>query len=237
MVSIVDQQRKEGKKKTLVLEEQLCAYCRTPPIPSKEIKRTKKLMEAGNASAFNYLAGLYSTGMHGLPRDMAKACELWLKAGELGCATSYSYLCLGNHYRDGNGVEMDKKKMVHCYELAAMGGYLDARHNLGVLDWEAGIHHQDMDEKRAMYYSDRAVKHFLLAARAGHKGSLNNVKHIFMHGNGEVTKDEYTNTLRAYQESHDEMNSDARVKAAELDHTVDREVFLIIARNEEMVQF
>ena len=31
--------------------------------------------------------------------------------------------------------------------------------------------------------------------------------------NGKVTKDEYANTIRAYQKAHDEMNSDERDKA------------------------
>ena len=50
--------------------------------------------------------------------------------------------------------------------------------------------------------------------RAGYKKSLDAVKAGFM--NGIITKDEYANILRAYQQRHDEMKSDTRDKAEEL---------------------
>ena len=42
----------------------LCAYCRTPPVESEEeeVNRVKKLMEKGNALAFHVLAGHYRDG-------------------------------------------------------------------------------------------------------------------------------------------------------------------------------
>ena len=54
----------------------------------------------------------------------------------------------------------------------------------------------------------RAYKHFMLAARAGYKPSLDELKDGYM--DGIVTKDEYANTLRAYQQRYDEMKSDDR---------------------------
>ena len=62
--------------------------------------------------------------------------------------------------------------------------------------------------------SDRAYKHFTLAARAGKKDSVDSLKNGYMMGI--CTKDEYENTLRAYQERHDEMKSDDRDKAEAL---------------------
>ena len=49
-----------------------------------------------------------------------KGYELYLRAGELGCHEAYCNL--GISYDDGLGVEMDKKKAKHYYELAAMNG-------------------------------------------------------------------------------------------------------------------
>jgi len=57
----------------------------------------------------------------------------------------------------------------------------------------------------------RAYKHFVLAAKAGFKKSLDKVKDGYM--NGDVTKDEYENALRAYQQQQDEMKSEERDKA------------------------
>jgi len=175
----------------------LCALCRTPGATSEEeeIERVKKLMDRGNARAFHQLAGAYTLGIYGMPQDRQRANELNLKAGELGCTVAY--YCLGNSYLEGDGVEVDTKKAKYYYELAAMGGNVIARHNVGYLEMKAGNLH-------------RAMKHFLLAARAGYKDALDAVKDGFMHKI--VTKDDYANTLRAYQKALDDMKSDMRDK-------------------------
>ena len=203
-------------------DDSLCAFCRTPGAKSyeEEVARAKKLMEKGNADAYYMLANYYDCGTMGMPQDRTKANELYLKAGELGCAEAY--FNLGYSYNYGEGVEIDKKKAKYFYELAAIRGDLSARHNLGVLEKQTGNLH-------------RAMKHFILAARAGHEGSLNAVKEGFMHcvlvakaGHKEslavkkgfmagiVTKDDYASTLRAYQTRQDETKSDARDRAIEL---------------------
>jgi TPR repeat protein len=184
----------------------LCPFCKTMPprSPEEEVKRVMKLTEKGNAYAFNHLAGCYERGILGLPQDMARANELLLKAGELGCAAAY--FNLGVVYTQGRGVEVDKKKAKHYYELAAINGSLHARHNLGCAESRAGNY-------------QRAFKHFTLAASAGYEKSLDGVKGGFM--DGHVTKEEYESTLREYQKSQDEMKSDARGKA-------------LAARNERM---
>ena len=121
---------------------------------------------------------------------------MYLKAGELGCAAAYYNL--GQSYREGTGVEVDEKKAKYYYELAAMGGDIMARNSLAAMEGNAGN-------------NERAKKHLILAAKAGFKISLVNVKEYFMQGI--VTKDEYANTLRAHQKSLDEMKSDIRDKA------------------------
>ena len=157
-------------------------------------------MDKGNGWAFNVLGGCYDEGRHGLPQDDQKAVELYLKAGELDCAEAYYKL--GLIYSNGDGVEVDKKKAKHYFELAAMGGDAAARNNLGCSERQAGNDH-------------RAIKHMIMAAKAGDELSLNTVKHCFMHGI--ITKDEYANTLRAHHERQKEMKSDARDKAAASD--------------------
>ena len=109
---------------------------------------------------------------------------------------------LGNSYYEGRGVEVDKKKSRHFYELAAMNGSVYARNNLGFVEDEAGN-------------NTRAMKHYILAAKAGFKLSLDRVKEGFM--DDIVTKDEYANTLRAHQQRCDEMKSKDRDKAIEFE--------------------
>ena len=96
----------------------LCPFCKTPPAESdaENVERTKKLMEKGNADAFKQIAGLYADGTYGMPQDRAKANELYLKAGELGCADAY--FNLGRAYRLGRGVEINEKKAACSYLLS-----------------------------------------------------------------------------------------------------------------------
>ena len=176
----------------------LCAFCRMPDAKSDDerIKQIKKLMDKGNAEAFNNLAGWYAEGSYGLPQDLQKANELYLKAGKLGCAVSYYNL--GISYLYGDRVQADRKKAKHYFELAAIGGHVLARHNSGCLEGDTG------NERRAM-------KHFMISAKGGCEQSLDFVKQGFMEN--KVSKVEYANTLRAYHERQREMKSDQREKA------------------------
>ena len=168
------------------------------------IVRLFKLMDNGNADAYHQLACYYASGTNGMPQNRAKANELWLKAGELGCAEAYSRL--GYSYANGMGVGRDEQKAKHYWELAAMNGNVKSRYNLGLFEGKAGNH-------------QRAKKHFIVAARAGHPESLDVVKKGFMEGYAtkeEYTKEEYAGTLRAYHESQTEMKSEARDEASAL---------------------
>ena len=195
--AVIDGDYERGKKKEDI---GLCPFCRLPAPHSdeEEVARVKKLMENGNAVAYNQLAGFYDGGLMGLPQDYTKANELYLKAGELGCAAAY--FNLGVNYKNGNGMDVDKKKAKYYYELAAMGGDLDARYNLGCMEGQAGN-------------EQRAYKHVVVAAKSGHKEALDKVKEGFKVGM--IAKDEYEQALRAYHERHVEMKSKARDKAVE----------------------
>ena len=186
---------KRGKKSD---ELGMCAFCREMPASSDEaiIERYKKLMEKGNADAYHQLGGYYGAGTMGFPQDWTKAMELWRKAGELGCAGGNSHL--GELYDKGMGVVVDKKKANHYYELAAMGGDVCARHNLGCKEYNASNY-------------QRAYKHYMIAAQSGYNVSLDEVKEGFMRGF--VAKDEYEQTLRIYQKRVDAETSDTRSEA------------------------
>ena len=61
--------------------------------------------------------------------DYTKALAYWHRAAELGL--SEAYCSIGYAYDHGEGVEVDKKKAEHYFELAAMKGHVKARDNLG----------------------------------------------------------------------------------------------------------
>ena len=179
----------------------LCPFCRTPtPYQEELVEQYKKRMEVDDAEGIRNLGGCYSDGEFGLPQDHAKALELWHQAAELGSALSY--YSIGVAYNISNGVGRGEKKAIHYWELAAMGGDTDARHNLGVYEYNKGN-------------MDRVIKHHMLAAGGGDNDSLKKIQEMFM--NGEITKDDYTKALQAYQAYLSEIRSPQRDEAAAFD--------------------
>ena len=196
--SEIRQELKKGRNRESV--KQLCPFCRMPvPIDGdEEGRRTVKLVQSGNVNAINVLGQCYSDGSWGMPLDFTKANELYLKAGDHGCAGGHYNLSVS--YLHGYGVDQDIKKAKHYFELAAINGYKEARQALGIIEESVGS-------------DKRATRHFIIGARAGHEKSLDEVKARYLEGL--VAKEEYANTLREYQKRQDEMKSDARDKAAE----------------------
>ena len=147
----------------------LCPFCRTPAPSSGEegVERLKKREEVGDSHAMFNVGCYYNGGLHGLARDYDKALEIWHQAGELGCAEAYYNI--GYAYDNGDGVERDDKKANHYYELAAMGGHVDARVNLGNAEW------------RARNW-DRAIKHNTIAAGDGDNESVKNIQLLYTKG-------------------------------------------------------
>jgi TPR repeat protein len=177
----------------------LCPFCRTPGTTSdgEYMDRLNKRVEGDDAVAIHLLGSSYDDGANGLQQDHEKAVELWLRSGELGYAGSY--FNIGNSYYTGRGVESDVKKAVHYWELAAMGGHVIARHNLGCIEENAGN-------------KDRAVKHYMIAAGAGDDDSLEQIRQCFL--NGQATKDDFEKALRAHKEAKDKVKSDQREAVA-----------------------
>ena len=181
--------------------KRLCSFCREPIRVSNKIHidRTKKRMEVKDALAFDRLGQAYLNGELGLRKDPKKALELHIQAAQLGSADGYYQIATA--YKFGFGVEVDIGKSMHYLKLAAIGGDEIARYNLGSTESRQG------NNKRAM-------KHFMIAARAGFDESLKVVGQGYKHGI--LTKDEYASTLRAQQVSVDEMKSEERTKAAKI---------------------
>ena len=80
-----------------------------------------------------------------------------------------------------------------------MGGDVDARHNLGCVEKLAGK-------------MKRAIKHYMIAAAAGHDKSLKKMRDGYL--NGHATKDDFEKALRAHKEAKDGTKSDQRDTAA-----------------------
>ena len=177
-----------------IIVNKTCPFCRNPdPSSYDDIGSLKKRMEVGDLYAFLIMGTYYFHGYYGLPQNSAKAIECWHKAGKFG------YNDLGNAYDNGDGVEKDEKKSKHYHELAAMEGIATARYNLGLSEYYAGNY-------------DRALKHYMIAVRGGYTNSVKQIQHLYM--DGDVTKDDYANALRAHQAYLNEIKSKQRDKAA-----------------------
>ena len=185
--------RDKNKKSTL------CPFCRTPAATTERelTERYEKRMSLNDGHAFYNFGCFYTEGMYGYPQNFAKALELYHRSAELGYFMSY--FTIGNAYNFGRGVEVDAKKAINYYELAAMCGVVEARHNLGLLEKQAGN-------------VDRALKHYTIAVECGFKISLECIREFYMEGH--ATKDDYTNALQSYQSYLDEIKSKQRDEAA-----------------------
>jgi TPR repeat protein len=95
-------------------------------------------MKVNDATAFYTFGTAYLNGDNKMEvsRDQEKGLPFLLRAGELGSAKSYHQLAYA--YMKGYGVEKDEKKTRHYFELAAIGGNVGSRHNLGVFEELAG---------------------------------------------------------------------------------------------------
>ena len=183
----------------------VCALCKTPPATTPEIiKRHEKLTENNDPHAMSRLGQCYLGGVNGLVRDVPRGAELLTRAAALGSASALG--TLGDVYNPQdilglNGiVESDIALTIRYYECAATKGQVEARYNLGVVEFNE-------------HNVGRAMKHWMIAAAAGHDDAL---KWLVLYGfkEGRVTKEEYEKVLRAHKDSHDAMDSDLRSKAA-----------------------
>jgi len=208
------------------VDNQKCAFCRTPhPTEDESFAREMKREDLDDPIAIfnhgmryfigtdrfpqddvkiNSVGDYYRRGTDGVTQDYNKALELFHRSGKLG--HSMAYCNIGIAYYKGIGVEVDKEKAKHYWELAAMSGNALARRNLG--NNELLVHNM---EKKAGNF-DRALKHYTIAARDGDSESLNMIKE--MYSKDDATKEDYMKALRSYQEYLNEIKNSQRDEAA-----------------------
>ena len=172
-----------------------CAFCRQPRPKSKE-DFDMCLMRRVAANDPFALCQMGANRRN--EEDYDGAFEYWAKAAALGDAAAHCGL--SDMYRNGEGFEKDEKKALHHLEQAAIGGHPFARNNLGVLEERKGR-------------IDRAVKHWIIAAKLGDDLSLESIKGCFTAGL--ISKDVFAEALRACQAAIDETKSPQREAAVQ----------------------
>ena len=175
-----------------------CPFCRKsqPENEGFPIEEYEARMALGDHKAFANMSNVYSKGLHGLPRDKAKASTLRLRAFELGSLDACYNMSLA--YSIDGRVEGDASKAEYYLKMAARQGHIQARYRLACLE-------KDRDN------IDLAVKHWMISAAAGHEDSAKNMNTAYRYKY--ITKNQFENVLRAYQKAKEDMSSEERDKA------------------------
>jgi TPR repeat protein len=182
----------------------ICPFCNSElrgKTDEEEVEDLMKRVAANDAEMMFVLGDIYLSGSKGVQQDETKATELFTKAIELGCSKAH-YL-LAEVYLDGGDVKQAK----FHYEAAAMAGHEVARFNIGSIE-------------SASRNNERAIKHWTIAASAGHFAAMNELIKLFEECNKHqlresfekdwVSSESIYTTLAAYNNSCAEMRSEAR---------------------------
>ncbi len=174
---------------------QACPFCREP-IPKTIEEADKQLTKRIEA---NDPVALREEGADQCRRgNYTGAFEYWSKAAQLGDADGHYQLA--KLYHNGDGVERDRGKEFHHMEKAAIGGHPKARYTLGSYEKMYGN-------------TERAVKHWVIAAAQGEPLSIDMLMDAFK--SGFVRKEVLAASLRAQQAAVDATKSPQREEAEE----------------------
>ena len=175
-----------------------CPFCRTPTpdTDADKVAMIQARVEKKDPDAIYFLGGKYLFGQLGLQKDIQKAVELYTESAELGSIESLYGLGVAYYY--GEGVQEDKAKGAEYYRKAAIRGHVESRFRFG--------DHEGMEENH-----DRAMRHFLISAKMGHRLSLEMIEEAFKVGM--ATKEQYTQARKGYQDALEETKSHDRDEA------------------------
>jgi hypothetical protein len=171
-----------------------CVFCReTKELSDKHkfYKRVMKRVKKNDPVAMRQMG--IERGCNG---NHETSLKYLTKAAELGDAEAHYSLSI--MYYEGRFVEKDMKRAVNHLEEAAIGGHPQARHNLGIEEWNNGR-------------LERAANHFIIAANLGYHDSLKELR--ILYAKGHASKEDYATALRAYQTAVEEMKSTQREEA------------------------
>ena len=161
----IDKQNEEksaGKKVAFT-----CPFCREPEPTSKEecMRRLQARCLKNDHMALAHMGDIYESGEYGTPKDDLKALDCWIRAVELGSPEACTSIGIG--YKKGDGVAVNKERSALFAKVGALRGCIFARHNIGCSEYfDLGNH-------------EVAIRHWKIAAEAGHQESLDALRKIY----------------------------------------------------------
>ncbi len=126
-------------------------------IRERMLRCAQRLMDADEPAGYYYMATFYENGSI-VPKDTAKAIELYIKAGDLGAEWGYDYA--GLLYYGGDGMEPDYEKAFDLLGTEGRNKQPEAVYVLGDM-YRLGL--------GVGKNADKAVTHYILAAAAFEK--------------------------------------------------------------------
>ena len=167
-----------------------CPFCRTPyPDGDGEANAHLKKRAAANDPFSIRCIALERYG----EEDYVESLKLFLKAASLGDIQSHHEA--GFMYMDGEGAEVNMRKGNYHLEVAAIGGNASSRYALGMYERNCGSY-------------ERTMKHLIIAAKQGLEDALAKLKEGYV--DGQISKDEFGEALRAYQRAVETTKSPQR---------------------------
>ena len=155
-------------------------------------------MKKNNPHGFLHMARLYTVGQSVIQSD-TKSLDMLIRAAEIGYANAYCKI--GIHYQEGIAVEQDMSKTLEFWEVAAKKGSVLGHKLLLKFHGENG----DIQT---------SIRHIKVTASAGDKVAMDMLMNMYK--DKLVSKEDLTQTLRAYQTSSNEMKSKDRDDARAL---------------------
>ena len=144
-----------------------CPFCREPePTNMGYVRQLQARCLKNDHQAFFLLGEYYLTGKYDeTPKDDLKALDYSIRAVELGSPEACT--SIGISYDLGEAVAVDKKRATLFERAGAARGCFGARHNIGVTEYYRLGNHEI------------AIRHWKIAAEAGHQLSLNALRKIY----------------------------------------------------------
>ena len=154
--------------------------------------------------ALTTMGEIHQDGDCGSPKDNLKALDCCIRAVELGSPEACNNIAVD--YREGvHGVAVNKERAALFARVGALRGDIVARHNIGRIEYH------DFGNQEI------AIRHWKIAAEAGHQDSLNLLKKIYnadgeMPGKQFISKECMDNLYRVCHDAQEEVKSEEREK-------------------------
>ena len=184
--------------------DNVCPFCREPEPTGEEYHRQLEVKALqGDAFACNLLGAHYEFHEDETLHDSIRALQYYIQATELGSGEACGIIALS--FKEGKfGVPVDKIAARLFYAVAALRGNLQARRNIGRIEYGLGNH-------------ELGIRQWKISANAGYQDSLNRLRDIFnadgkLPGKEFISKEELDTLYRACHESQEEVKTDEREK-------------------------